>query len=210
MAVFTFHCTWLPPSLISVTAHLALLTFASERSLEAQSGIIYLQFARVKSEKNGKVEKSKIFRSYFTDPDWFKRNFCHHISDMQGVFCCIPYEYTDPYMGNLRKDNFGQCFYQAICVVGATPNFAFEIGILKSFAILLKKCDLYKFVLWCHDPLVPRALHMVTMGTVQFASEIAGVLKIVYFHRLFRQLQVSAIQIECVTKSCSFANRDLC
>ena len=47
------------PSLISVTAHLTLLTFASERSLEAQLRIIYLQFARVKSEKNGKVENSR-------------------------------------------------------------------------------------------------------------------------------------------------------
>lgn len=61
------------------------------------------------------------------DPDWFKRNFCHHISDMQGVFCRIPYEYTDPYMGNLREDNFGQCFPQATCVVGATPIFALRM-----------------------------------------------------------------------------------
>ena len=124
-AVFTFYCTWLPPSLISVTAHLALLTFASERSLEAQSGIIYLQFARVKSEKNGKVEKSKIFRSYFTDPDWFKRNFCHHISDMQGVFCCIPYEYTDPYMRILRKDNFLAVFSSSYLCCWRYTKFCF-------------------------------------------------------------------------------------
>ena len=59
-------------------------------------------------------------------------------------------------------------------------RFSSESGILLIFALLPKRCDLYKFVLWCYDLLVPHALHMDTMGTVQVASEIAGVLKIVY------------------------------
>ena len=140
------------PSLISVTAHLALLTFASERSLEAQSGIIYLQFARVKSEKNGKVENSRILYAY---PDWSKRNFCHHISDVQGVFCCIPYEYSQIHkLRTCEMTILGSVFLKLFGLLLLHLRFSSESGILQIFAILLKRCDLYKFVLWCYDHIV--------------------------------------------------------